>query len=650
MAAVKFLVSMVAVVLIGAVFVAYSELLPSAAPDRTPSVEYTMSPDGGRQRYVSTSGSDDGDGSFDRPWRTLPHAITLLEPGDVLNLRGGIHYLSELEVSLAGEPMRPVTIRSFPGETAVIDGGIEDFRLGSDSWVSVDDDIDLYRSRAQYDQSRVRAWLTDLDYQLIEYDEPENLSSQYYGPARGTDALYLGPGVHLADDGFIYIRLAANPLDLTNGNGEPVPAPIAETDPNDHDISVFFSDHIFELNAATYLQFVDLTFRASERIFDAEAGSRFIAVLDSTWKFGSYGVVVRDGVRDWLFRGNDFLNGLPDTVYWTDVKNLDGEDAEAYPEFQSTAIQGPLVNFEVSDNRFLKSFDGVQLDEGSLNTLITNNLFGDLRDDAVNINRASSNVEVSHNVMWRVGAGLANLGSSKAPGPVFIHHNIIDNSGFQRGGREGNVDAENWPVWMVIDPFARHDSEDRRSWWKIYNNTIVTRRGGYDWNAAGPTPVEDSPELHVVNNIFYALDNRVLFRGARFDGGSRFDGNVVFHDEGRLPMFLEFGDGGSYSSLDEFRRETGGIWEAAGLQVDPGFASCLLFHDGFSAGSGNESSPGFRVDESTSIEAVRHRYQPANPEVLTPGASYDDGWPGVPDPAYRGAVATALSTESAICP
>jgi len=71
-------------------------------------------------------GYDANDGTEDRPWRTIQHALPLLNPGDTLVLRGG-SYFENVYCAVAGTPEKPITIRSFPGEIAVIDGGIPDF-------------------------------------------------------------------------------------------------------------------------------------------------------------------------------------------------------------------------------------------------------------------------------------------------------------------------------------------------------------------------------------------------------------------------------------------------------------------------------------------------------------------------------------------
>jgi Right handed beta helix region len=69
--------------------------------------------------YVSMSGSDRGPGSGERPWRTIQHALDVLRPGETALVRGG-SYEESLVVKRAGNRSAYITLRAYPGETAVI--------------------------------------------------------------------------------------------------------------------------------------------------------------------------------------------------------------------------------------------------------------------------------------------------------------------------------------------------------------------------------------------------------------------------------------------------------------------------------------------------------------------------------------------------
>jgi hypothetical protein len=577
--------------------------------------------------YVSPNGSDSNSGTLDSPWQTLEYALGKLSPGDVLNLRGGIYYEHEIKVDLQGTPSAPITIRSYPGERAVIDGGVPDFKNTPNSeWELVDSNTHLYRSRRIFLEGFdfVRAWLVNDDVQLVEYDSAENLESVNYGPLNGLESFYMGPGLQLRSDGRIYIRLVYNPNDLTDASGNPIaPTPI-DINPNHNKLAVSFSNYVFLLDGASYLRFEDVDFSHAQYILDVRNGSHDIVLNGCHLNYGNQGIVIRDNTPDWGIYNCEFSNGIPDYVYWTDVKNRDQDVTEAYPEFQSAAISGSMQGFYIHHNLFRNTFDGLKVEDGTTNTRITANVFKRIRDDSINLSKAISNVEVAHNMLWHVMGGIAILSSDGASGQVYIHHNVIDNSAYQRGGRPGNYREDNWPVWTIGTPFAGHDQLNKASWWKLYNNTIISRQDpGHQWAPTGPDEVTGNPEKYVFNNIFYTLDGRIIFSNDLASLGSHYDGNAIYRNSvGSLPLFFDFGDGGRYDSLFDFQTNSKTNWEIHGLEIDPGFDLTAI------------SDPTF--DPAT----IWARYRPTNQQIFTPGASYRGlGWPETQDANYRGAIA-----------
>src|SRR3990172_2547185 len=74
--------------------------------------------------FVDPRGGDDAqEGSEQKPWETIRHALGCLEPGVTLYLRGGTYY-ETVTLNASGTADRPITMRSYPGELAVLDGGL----------------------------------------------------------------------------------------------------------------------------------------------------------------------------------------------------------------------------------------------------------------------------------------------------------------------------------------------------------------------------------------------------------------------------------------------------------------------------------------------------------------------------------------------
>ena len=71
--------------------------------------------------YVSPNGSDNNPGTRNLPWKTLNRAAGMLEPGDIVYVRGGV-YQEAVEFSRSGTSEDSIQIIAYPGETPVIDG------------------------------------------------------------------------------------------------------------------------------------------------------------------------------------------------------------------------------------------------------------------------------------------------------------------------------------------------------------------------------------------------------------------------------------------------------------------------------------------------------------------------------------------------
>ena len=72
-------------------------------------------------------GNDANAGTKDKPSHSINASLPKLSAGDTLCLRGG-SYFEKVYCAVAGTPEKPITIRSHPGEVAVIDGGIPEFQ------------------------------------------------------------------------------------------------------------------------------------------------------------------------------------------------------------------------------------------------------------------------------------------------------------------------------------------------------------------------------------------------------------------------------------------------------------------------------------------------------------------------------------------
>src|SRR5208337_3068973 len=77
--------------------------------------------------YVSLTGNNSNPGTFNAPWRSVYNATNIsygsgniVQPGDTIYIRGGTYYGDGISVGKSGVSGNPITIMSYPGETATI--------------------------------------------------------------------------------------------------------------------------------------------------------------------------------------------------------------------------------------------------------------------------------------------------------------------------------------------------------------------------------------------------------------------------------------------------------------------------------------------------------------------------------------------------
>jgi|GEM_PF-394227 len=83
---------------------------------------YSIDHFAGKVYYVSTAGSDEGDGTLASPWRTIQKAADTLVAGETVLVRGGV-YEEFLTIRSSGHASNGyITFQAYPGEKPVIDG------------------------------------------------------------------------------------------------------------------------------------------------------------------------------------------------------------------------------------------------------------------------------------------------------------------------------------------------------------------------------------------------------------------------------------------------------------------------------------------------------------------------------------------------
>lgn len=220
-------------------------------------------------------GDDKNEGTEERPWRTLGYALKQLKPGDTLYLRAGVFH-ETVYCAIEGRPDARITIRSFPGEQAVIDGGIPEFQHSpAEAWKPFPDGApDEYISTRPFPNIRdVVGLFGDSNIGLQTYWHVEDLRSNnefaIYDQEkkisyRGSPSPYLllpmycGPGIwYNRESGHIHARLAHTklaPPQISNYQGE--------TDPRNLPLVIAgFNSVPLYVDMARHVRFQDLVLR-----------------------------------------------------------------------------------------------------------------------------------------------------------------------------------------------------------------------------------------------------------------------------------------------------------------------------------------------------------------------------------------------------
>ncbi|MBX7241907.1 MAG: right-handed parallel beta-helix repeat-containing protein [Bacteroidia bacterium] len=83
---------------------------------------------------VATNGNDNNAGTVSSPFKTIPYAIDMAQPGDIIELRGGNYPSAEIRI-----PKSNLTIRSYASEWAVITAPVNDENIAATFWYNEPD-------------------------------------------------------------------------------------------------------------------------------------------------------------------------------------------------------------------------------------------------------------------------------------------------------------------------------------------------------------------------------------------------------------------------------------------------------------------------------------------------------------------------------
>ncbi len=517
--------------------------------------------DSGSARFVDASiGNDSNDGSEKSPWKTIAFSLSQLNPGDTLYLAGGV-YRENVHCALYGTPDKPITLRSRPGQRAIIDGGFREFfDSPATSWVPVENGApgEFRSARAYRNITGICGMFGDSAVGLHTYwllSDLRSLNEQWHlDPVKKIfdGDIYCGPGLwYDSITGYVHCRLAH-----THNHNPLVSDYVGETDPRKLPLVIapltsmpLFLDHAQHIRVqdivirgggeqSILLQYcadvqLDGVFVQCGNLIGQNSGPVNIThsaiygrVPPWMWRIDSSKGCASSASRDIvqlvtptiletsldieplaLSRAvhNEIVNGRPvGTVH----PPLTGDDAK-----MTQMIHYPANHdWEISCSEFTDGHDGVFL--VGRNMRFHHNLLDNMQDDGLDIScampREDDSMYVTQNLIRRAVTAISthNYDVQWKRGKAYIAHNVID----QCQGVQWIRCSDKHPQGEMSSAgiFLLHGSDRAQFIESVYfyqNTCLAPTSGDYAFAQRTMFHLKPGSERRVFNNIFVYLND-----------------------------------------------------------------------------------------------------------------------------------------------
>jgi hypothetical protein len=520
-------------------------------------------------------GADQNPGSDKAPWKTITHAVKQLKPGDTLLLRGGTYYESVI-VAVVGTAEKPITIRAFPGELAILDAGLREFEDDpASAWEPVAGGAkDEFRSTRMY---RFGGGFGNFADSMIPFHRYMNFAdlrsaNELYRPELGNRqddpvGIYCGPGSRRdPETGRIHVRLSHTQL---AGLGQH--AYRGETDPRKLPLVISGHEYALRIEGALHLRIQDLVVRGAERSAvlvtrdqeDIDQDAEDIE-LDGVTLYGS-GAALRVSHTKRLRIVNSNLRGhsAPWHSRFT-VKNRSGSGYLIFAEGHDFEI----AHCELTDHHDCITFHGLD------GLKFHHNFVDNFNDDGIEPGpkKARGTTLVFQNLITRTLNPFTAHASKPTPvdaepgSGVFVFRNVVD----LRQGTYKGPPTEPDPSGRFLNEPTQLICHDHGSpihaVYYVYHNTFLLHQKafrdyyGFSWggHSRGTT-------RRVFNNIFVQVEGMpgLNFTGASADDDFQADANLLWSVK----------DGPSHSAdfFTKFRKSP--LFDASKKQYPPGWGA-----------------------------------------------------------------------------
>ena len=560
----------------------------------------------GKSFFVDpVSGKDDASGSEKDPWRTINHSLKQLTAGDTLCLRGGI-YREQVYCAVAGKPDAPITIRAYPGERVILDGGLaEFFDEPAKAW-------ELFAQGGEGEYRSVKAYKNIRDIVGLFGDSHIGLQTYWHtmdlraknelwtdDPEKKLMVLpvYCGPGIwYDRDTGRIHIRLAHTHLKtpgIANYRGETDPRKLPLV------IAPFNSVPLF-VDMAKHVRFQDLIIRGGGHncvilqmginiefdnltIFAGTYGLR----ARSTGPFKMVNSAIHGNLPPWAWRNENGLYTYTGRAYDPFVpapkpaneRNIARLNTHALlvteGSYEFEVFHYPYNHdWEIAHCEFTDGHDGVYLSGRAIK--FHHNVLDLMQDDGIYLSSPThyfnDDIHIYQNLVRNIFSAFACNSTGGPTGNIYIYRNLVD----QRQGVPFNRPSPKEPEGGMLrgHGFLTHGRElIGMESFHFYQNTFITETWSGSYAARTWTATTAKTQRRIFNNLFVFL-NRYPEPAFPQEHDIHMDGNLHWcvAPDAKLPKdFLEKVREAKGSKAVESKYPGG--WEANSLVGDPLFES-----------------------------------------------------------------------------
>ncbi|HKY31065.1 MAG TPA: PKD domain-containing protein [Candidatus Polarisedimenticolia bacterium] len=514
---------------------------------------------GSRVHHAAPWGSDAAEGSYEAPFRTIAHALSRLVPGDRLLLRGGTYRERPL-VSVSGTQAAPIVIQSYPGERAVIDSALAEFRTpGNADWELVDEALGEYRSVKAFPAggSLLGFMLPSTPYEngraaLVTYVSAEAFRSPGEEHVDALTPFYAGPGLYRETDGRIHVRLAktAEMRRVEDRYGEVLSG--EKADPRGVPLLISTAPSTVVIRGS-HLVLKDLTFQAGTRTIQLGEGARNVT-LDGIVAWGASNVVAvtGPGVSSVSLLNSRIYGDVPRWVAWSDAKT---------PPAPAERTRGTAIDLaqgargiRIAYSHVRGGHDGIGVNDQETDITIEHNRIENFADDCLELEGLVSvgRIAVFENYIANCLVAIApGQGTASFEGPLLVYRNVVALLRNPFINRKEGLNNWNGGGRYGHEYMFKHGTgpdDDTRNAHYYHNTLVMLGSAGKGMNLIPKNP-EDS---RIANNLLIMI-NGTVNGSHRTGAGQVLDGNLYWkmNSVDRAPLL------NGKSTVGEFAAGTG---------------------------------------------------------------------------------------------